>query len=148
MPGTEVVRKQTVLGGAAGIALLAFALAYRFYPTSPHNEPVPPQPLPTVQGPVTPLAPLPYTVPNEPVVATPRLPITTPAPATGTPPEEPSAPATPPPKAIAALLKSADKALAADHLIEPKDNNALALYQQVLAQDKDNKAAQEGIEKI
>src|ERR1700742_2115788 len=36
MPGTEIVRKQTVLGGAAGIALLAFALCYRFYPIHGH----------------------------------------------------------------------------------------------------------------
>jgi len=46
------------------------------------------------------------------------------------------------------LLKKADKAFAAEHLLEPKDTNALALYQQVLSADKDNAAAQAGIEKI
>ena len=33
MPGNEFVRKQNVLGSAAGVALLAFALAYRFLPS-------------------------------------------------------------------------------------------------------------------
>jgi len=144
MPGTEEVRKQSVLGGAAGIALLAFALAYRFYPSSGRVEPQPPQPTPTpsAQAPMTSLAPLPYTVPATPAVTP------TPVAATPAPDTEPAAPAEPPTKAIAALLKSADKAFAADHLIEPKESSALALYQQVLAADKTNKAAQEGIDKI
>ena len=41
MPGTEVARKQHTLGGAAGIALLAFALAYRFFPGVLHLQPLP-----------------------------------------------------------------------------------------------------------
>lgn len=64
------------------------------------------------------------------------------------PPDVAATPAPPPPKAIAALLKKADKAFAAEHLLEPKDSSALALYQQVLDADKDNAAAQAGIEKI
>src|SRR6185295_19779769 len=64
------------------------------------------------------------------------------------PPDVAAAPAPPPPKAIAALLKKADKAFAAEHLLEPKETSALALYQQVLDADKDNAAAQAGIEKI
>jgi formylglycine-generating enzyme required for sulfatase activity len=141
MPGTEVVRKQTVLGGAAGIALLAFALIYRFYPGANHAEPqsapqVSPAPA-TVAMTVTQSPPLP-----EPATKTATKP-TTP-----TTPAEPAAPTAPPPKAIAALLKKADKAFADDHLIEPKDTSALALYQQVLDADKDNAAAQAGIEKI
>jgi len=39
MPGTEIVRKQTTWGGAAGIALLGFALVYRFFPDLIHVEP-------------------------------------------------------------------------------------------------------------
>src|SRR5438445_6654144 len=35
MPGSDVVHKQSVLGGIAGIAILAFALIYRFYPGLP-----------------------------------------------------------------------------------------------------------------
>ena len=34
MPGSDIVQKQSVLGGIAGIALLAFALSYRFYPNT------------------------------------------------------------------------------------------------------------------
>src|SRR5580765_516059 len=41
MPGSDVVNKQTALGGAAGIALLLFALAWRFFPGMPATEPVP-----------------------------------------------------------------------------------------------------------
>jgi len=145
MPGTEVVRKQSVLGGAAGIALLAFALIYRFYPSAGRPEPQLPQPIApsSAQTPVTPLAPLPYTLPGNSVA----VPTPTPAPV-GETPAEPVTPAPLPSKAIAALLKRADKAFAAEHLLEPKDNNALDLYQQVLASDKDNKAARDGIEKI
>ena len=77
MPGTEIVRKQTVLGGAAGIALLAIALVYRFYPVGGHivlhspgpteptaapdatlqSAPVPPPPIPVVSAPATGIAP-------------------------------------------------------------------------------------------
>ena len=65
------------------------------------------------------------------------------------PPAEPVAPpAAPPPKAIAALLRKADKAFSDGHLIEPKNTSALALYQKVLEGDKDNTAAKAGLEKI
>ena len=141
MPGTEVVRKQSVLGGAAGIALLAFALGYRFYPTTRRPEPLPVQPVASVpiHAPSTTLAPLPYSEP----------PLTIqPAPPPGEEASKPAEPATPPPKALAALLKKADKALDAEHWIEPKDGSALALYQQVLDADKDNAQAKAGIEKI
>jgi len=139
MPGTEVVRKQSVLGGAAGIALLAFALIYRFYPAS---GPVVPQP----RAPEPAAAPAPAMTINAPAPPPAQAAATAPAPTT--PAAEPAAPAVPPTKAIAALLKKADKALADEHLLEPKDTSALALYQQVLALDKDNAAAQAGIEKI
>ena len=143
MPGTEVVRKQTVLGGAAGIVLLTFALMYRFYPGGNHAEPqlAPPVASAPIAAPAMTFAPSP---------ATP----TAPTPAKGGPaetppaPTAPSIPAVPPTKAIAALLKKADKALAEDRLIEPKDSSALALFQQVLTGDKDNAAARAGIEKI
>jgi len=145
MPGTEVVRKQSVLGGAAGIALLAFALIYRFYPSAGRPEPQPPQPIApsSAQAPMTSLAPLPYTVPGGTAAVPPPEQAST-----QVPPPEPATPAPLPTKAIAALLKRADKAFAAEHLLEPKDNNALDLYQQVLASDKDNKAARDGVEKI
>ena len=137
MPGTEVVRKQTVLGGAAGIALLAFALIYRFYPatgTKPASPP--PEPAPAASGPALTIKP-----PNVPA---------TPAPAATEPvPEaEPPPPAVPPSKEIAALLKRAGEALAKNDLIEPKDDSALDLYKQVLAIDEQNGEALRGVEKI
>jgi formylglycine-generating enzyme required for sulfatase activity len=147
MPGTEVVQKQTVLGGAAGIALLVFALVWRFYPAH-RAEP---------QSAPPPIAAASATVPSMTFAPSPFVPITTAQPPTPTvlqpqPPEEilpaVSAPSAPPPKAIAALLKKADKEFAADHLIEPADSSALALYQQVLDADQDNAAARAGIEKI
>ena len=145
MPGTEVVRKQSVLGGAAGIALLAFALAYRFYPTAQRSEPLTVQPVASVplQAPATTLAPLPYPEPPSPLraVPSPERPVDT---APASPPAEPA----PPPKALAALLRKADQALAADHLIEPKENSALALFQQVFEADKNNAQAKDGVEKI
>jgi formylglycine-generating enzyme required for sulfatase activity len=143
MPGTEVVRKQTVLGGAAGIALLAFALVWRFYPGANHAEPQ--QPPQVTPAPV--VAPMTVTPTVKP--AAPPTPVATVPPATSTPaPDAVTPPAPPPPKAIAALLKKADKAFAEEHLTEPKDTNALALYQKVLDADKDNAAAQAGVGKI
>src|SRR5947208_4356862 len=114
MPGTEVVRKQTVLGGAAGIALLVFALAYRFYPVGGPNPPVaPPQePTPAATGPA-------LTISHPPL---PPAPVTNAPPAEATPePAEPTPPLVPPSKEIAALLKRAGQALAKNDLLEPKD---------------------------
>jgi|KBSSwiStaDraftv2_1062776.scaffolds.fasta_scaffold67159_1 formylglycine-generating enzyme required for sulfatase activity len=140
MPGTEVVRKQTVLGGAAGIALLAFALVYRFYPASENKQiSTPPEPAPVASGPALTIKPPPA---PGPVTATPAKPEPAPEPA------EPTAPAIPPSKEIAALLKRASDALAKDNLIDPKDANALDLYKQVLAVDEKNAEALRAVEKI
>ncbi|MDR3388223.1 MAG: SUMF1/EgtB/PvdO family nonheme iron enzyme [Rudaea sp.] len=143
MPGTEVVRKQTVLGGAAGIALLAFALVWRFYPGANHAERQTAPPVVPTAVPGPPMTLTPSFVPAE--TPTPAIPLVLPQ---SQPADLPARPAPPPPKAIAALLKKADKALADGHLDEPKDSSALALYQKVLDADKDNTAAQAGIEKI
>jgi len=141
MPGTEVVRKQTVLGGAAGIALLAFALAYRFYPAGGSNPATAPPPEPSAapgpQWTITPSA--------APVMA----PVPTAVPVLeGAPEAEPAAPAIPPSKEIALLLRRANEAFSKDNLIEPKDENALDLYRQVLVIDENNAAALRGMEKI
>lgn len=140
MPGSEVVRKQSVLGGAAGIALLAFALVYRFYPTGGGRVAPEPAHVPSAPPPALAITPAP------PVPAAPTPEKSSPAPAP--PPAAPSAPALPPTKAVAALLKKADKALAEGHLLEPADNNALALYRQALEADKENAQALAGLEKI
>jgi len=143
MPGNDFVRNQNVLGTAAGIALLAFALGYRFLPSFGGGGP-PPQPAAqTGSG-------APMSVQSSAKTKPQQSPPPAPAPVEVAPPPNPlpAAPAKPPPKAIAALLKKADKALADGRLLEPKDTNALALYQKVLEGDKDNAAAKAGIEKI
>ncbi|MEP6483141.1 MAG: SUMF1/EgtB/PvdO family nonheme iron enzyme [Rudaea sp.] len=147
MPGTEIVRKQTVLGGAAGIALLVFALMYRFYPVGGHivlHSPTPAEPTGTPDATLrsvptttpTPVATLPYQTPDYRGMTVNPSPIAD------------AAPAAPPTKEIGALLKKADKALADDHLFEPKESNATALYRKVLALDATNAAALAGMEKI
>ena len=139
MPGTEVVSKQAVYGGAAGIALLAFALIYRFYPGGA-SVPAAPEPPPQAAAvPSMSLTP-PAKQAGRAVAVGPAKAVAKPLP--------PAAPATPPTKAIAALLKKAAKAFDAGRLTVPKDVSALAYYQQALAADKDNAAARTGLEKI
>lgn len=139
MPGTEVVSKQAVYGGAAGIALLAFALIYRFYPGNPSVPAVSVPPAESATVPAMSLTPSAKTAgkttPTKPVQA-------------ATEPPPPTTLAVPPTKAIAALLKKATKAFDEGHLTAPKDASALAFYQQVLAADKDSAAARAGLEKI
>jgi len=144
MPGNDSARNQSVLGTAAGIVLLAFALAYRFLPAFGGGQgalerPSPPLPVGAPMSVQAPPAAVPKREPvplPKPVEEEPALP---PAPAILPPP---------PPKAIAALLKKADKAFVDGKLLEPKETSALALYQKVLDGDKDNAAAKAGIEKI
>lgn len=143
MPGTEFVRKQTVLGGAAGIALIAFALIWRFYPASTPGvmQPIAPMPSPVAEPSMT--------IAKGPGATTPTsVSATLPKAETESGPPPPTIPALPPSKAIAALLKKAEQAVSKGHLVEPKDGSALSLYGQVLAQDKDNAAATSGIEEI
>ena len=143
MPGNEVVQKQSVLGGAAGIALLAFALAYRFYPSAGRPEPIsPPTETPPAQIHTQPLV---AQAPRETV----KPPETTkPVVEMIDPKTLPGPPAPPPPKAIAALLKKADQALADGQLLEPKTTSAFALYRQVLDADATNTAAKTGIANV
>jgi len=135
MPGTEVVRKQTVLGGAAGIALLAFALIWRFYPAA-ETKPPAQEPAPVAAGPALTIKP-----PLAPVAGTVSAPEPEPEP-------EPAPPAVPPSKEIALLLKRAGEAVAKDHLLEPKEDNALELYRQVLMIDEKNAQALRGMDKV
>ncbi|MGH8040577.1 MAG: SUMF1/EgtB/PvdO family nonheme iron enzyme [Rudaea sp.] len=138
MPGSEVVSKQAVLGGAAGIALLAFALIYRFYPgtvSAPARYTSPPE-VPASVAPAMSLAAS--------ATIQPKSVSAMPAPE----PAAPAAPAPPPTKAIAALLKKAARAFDENRLTVPADGSALAYYQQVLAADKHNAAALAGLEKI
>jgi len=141
MPGNDFVIKQNVLGSAAGIALLAFALAWRFLPSfsggaAPEKavaEPPSSAPMSVSAPKETPPA---KSVVSEGPTAEPAVPL------------PPAKPAPPPPKAIAALLRKADKALAEGRLLEPKETSAFALYTQVLDADSENTAARAGLTKI
>jgi formylglycine-generating enzyme required for sulfatase activity len=143
MPGNEFANRQSVLGSAAGVALLAFALAYRFLPSFSVGPGTAERPAPA------PAAGAPMSVQKATAVAAkPVAEVKPSAENAPAPPAEPAVPTPPPPKAIAALLRKADKAFAAGHLLEPKDTSALAYYGKVLDGDKDNAAAKAGMEKI
>jgi formylglycine-generating enzyme required for sulfatase activity len=143
MPGTQVVNKQNTLGGAAGIALLAFALIYRFFPDLVHFNPqattrsvelptlpsVRVEPIAGETAPVNALEP-------PPMVEVPATQMGPPA-----PPKEST-------KAIAALLKKADLALTEGRLLGAHDNSAEALFRQALQADAGNATAREGLSRI
>ncbi|HSX61112.1 MAG TPA: tetratricopeptide repeat protein, partial [Tahibacter sp.] len=140
MAGQENVRKQTTWGGAAGIALLGFALVYRFFPDVIHVSPgqrpaslpvrtsAPPPPIDVRENPpaIVEFGP-PRELASE---AEPEL------------PAEPEAPA---PENITALLAQADKAVADGQLFEPPETNALVLYRKVLDEDRTNRRARSGL---
>lgn len=147
MPGTEIVRKQTTWGGAAGIALLGFALVYRFFPDLIHVEPGRRVAVPPTAATTAPPPPIGWRTPEfvPEFVGPPRelagaAPSVLPA-----APVEPEKPAT---ANVAAWLKDADKALAAENYVEPEKTSALALYTQVLDEDKNNRRAMAGVAKI
>ncbi len=151
MPGTEIARKQHTLGGAAGIAVLALALAYRFFPGVLHVQPQATQQIATTAPSSRATPPNWVAVEASPAVTTaPPLPRADTPPAGGTSLDDairmgPPAPTT---KIIAALLKKARAAEEQGKVIEPKDANAIALYRQVLAQDPTNDEAADGLDRI
>jgi len=148
MPGTETARKQHALGGAAGLVVLALALAYRFFPGVLHVEPqLAPQVATT--SPVQ-HAPTPNWVAVEAPPATTTAPQPGPPPAAGTSFDDAVRMGPPPPttKLIAQLLKKARAAEQQGSVFEPKDANAIALYKQVLAEDPTNDEAADGIDRI
>jgi formylglycine-generating enzyme required for sulfatase activity len=151
MPGTEIVRKQHALGGAAGIAVLALALAYRFFPGILHVAP--PQQTEQVATTSPATRPTPDWVAVQAPPATTTAPTrgdaTTPAPS-GTTFDEavrmgPPAPTT---KQIAALLKKAHAAEEQGRIVDPKDGNAIAFYKEALVADPTNDEASDGLERI
>lgn len=157
MPGTEVVRKQTTLGGAAGVAVLAFALVYRFFPDWIYITPAMQQRVevesqleqrkratPPLKGDLWTGAVADYG-PQRPAADSGEFvqPPETVALTMGPPLLE-----VPTTKVVAAILKRANQALDAGRLIAPRDNNALALFQQALVADKANVAAKVGLERI
>ena len=148
MPGTEIARKQHALGGAAGIAVLALALAYRFFPGFLHVQPQLPEQVATT----APAKPSPNFVAVQAPPATSTAP---PAPAgtagtEGTSFEDairmgPPAPTT---RLIAALLKKARAAEEQGQVLEPKNASAIDFYKQVLAEDAANDEAAGGLDRI
>ena len=142
MPGSDIVQRQNVLGGIAGIAVLAFALVYRFYPN--------------IENARMPTAARNTTNSSQPALTARSSRSTTNAAAKTVdasdlpqmgPPANLAPPQPPPPKAIAALLKKADAVFDRGRLLDAKDG-ALALYRQVLDADAKNLAAKAGVDKI
>jgi len=145
MPGTEVARKQHTLGGAAGIALIAFALVYRFFPGILHLQP--PEPVAASQSGTRAGAPAPWSAVR---------------PASTTVPDGASAtlaeagtsyidavrmgPPIATTKEVAALLKRARSAEQKGALFESKD--AIALYREVLVSAPHNVEAETALERI
>jgi formylglycine-generating enzyme required for sulfatase activity len=150
MPGTEIARKQHALGGAAGLAVLALALAYRFFPGVLHVEPQRAPQIATTSPVRRAPAPNWVAVQAPPATTTAPQPDTAAAPAAGTSLEDAIRMGPPPPttKVIAALLKKARAAEQQGSVFEPKDANAIALYKQVLAQDPTNDEAADGLQRI
>ena len=150
MPGTEIARKQHALGGAAGLLVLALALAYRFFPGVLHLEPQLAPQVATTSPIQRASAPNWVAVQAPPATTTAPQPGASAEPAPGTSFDEavrmgPPAPTT---KLIAGLLKKARAAEAQGNVFEPKDANAIALYQQVLAEDRTNDEAADGLDRI
>ncbi|GAA0720077.1 formylglycine-generating enzyme family protein [Dokdonella soli] len=149
MPGTEVARKQHTLGGAAGLALLAFALAYRFFPGVLHIQPQPEQRFATSLPGQHVSAPATWSAVQAPPAQT--------APASASPEPESGTsfaeavrmgPPVATTKEVAALLKKARNTEEQGALLEPKEGNAIALYREVLAAAPNNIEAEAALERI
>lgn len=150
MPGQEAARKQNTLGGAAGITLLAFALAYHFFPGLLHMEPQSGLPVATTSSNPANTAP----VANWSMV---KAPPAQTVPATALPAREigtslADAVRMGPPvattKVVKALLGKARAAEGKGNLFEPNAGNAIALYREVLTAAPDNVDAESGLKRI
>lgn len=144
MPGTENVSKQRNLGGALGIAVLVFALGYRFLPDIERLTPKTSLPAAsTTSGSVAPWQIEPSTnagVESATDVAEP----------TGTTLAEAMAmgPPLPVTREIAGLLRKARLAEEQDRVIDPPETSAIALYRQVLETDSNNQEALTALTRI
>lgn len=129
-----------------GIAVLGFALLYRFFPGLIHVTPQ--QHLPTVASTRAPVLGVrradefvgPPEIADE--MGPPRELAGTPEPAEAIESETPAS------ENATVLLGLADKALAEGHLIEPAVQNALALYQEVLDDEPANRRARAGLKAV
>jgi len=145
MPGPEVARKQHTLGGAAGIALLVFALVYRFFPGILHMQP--PEQVAANQASTRSGAPATWSAVRPASTTIPAVPSPTEA-EVGTsyidavrmgPPVATT-------KEVAALLKRARGAEEKGALFESKD--AIALYREVLVSAPHNVEAETALDRI
>ncbi|MBX3692681.1 SUMF1/EgtB/PvdO family nonheme iron enzyme [Dokdonella sp.] len=142
MPGTDPVSKQRNLGGALGIAVLLFALVYRFFPDvlqgGPKDEVAGDVPQTTTMSP-------PWLVEHAAAETKPDE-----VPVVGTTLAEaitmgPPAPVT---KEVAALLARARAAEEQGKLIDPPEASAIVLYREVLTKDPNNTQALGGLQRM
>jgi formylglycine-generating enzyme required for sulfatase activity len=151
MPRSDVARKHT-LGGAAGLALLAFALLYRFFPDVLHVHPPAASAVTGATGQSVPMQPPAMTwAPPPPSTQTPAGAASA-EPAGGQGTSFADALRMGPPiattKEVTALLKRAHTAEEQGALFEPKEANAFDLYRQALASAPNNIEAESALERI
>ncbi|RYD16550.1 MAG: formylglycine-generating enzyme family protein [Lysobacteraceae bacterium] len=145
MPAPEVARKQHRLGGAAGIALLAFALLYRFFPGALHIEP---QEEHVASSQASRGSAAPWSVLRSDGAA-PVEDVGPPAPAgTSLADAIRMGPPVPTTKVVAELLQRARVAEERGDLHEPAGANAISLYREALEAAPNNREAEDGLERI
>ena len=149
MPGSEVARKQHTLGAAAGLLLLAFALAYRFFPGLLSIEPMPEQSSPpAVAGPPSTTSSTWSAVQAPPAETAPASAAVEPRVGTSLADALRMGPPAATTKVVAALLHKAREAEERGDLFEPERGNAIALYREVLTAAPGNREAENGLERI
>ncbi|WP_448097288.1 SUMF1/EgtB/PvdO family nonheme iron enzyme [Luteibacter yeojuensis] len=157
MPNNETIRRQRAIGGALGVAVLAFALFYHFFPQALHVQPTqntsrsPLRGQPTVMGFDQRPQAAPPAVVSE-IDAGPPIML---APASviaarrreKTDAIELPAQKTPDSPELTVLLDQADKALAVDRLVGGKDSAAV-LFTSALKEKADSQRALEGMNEV
>ncbi|MDR6935463.1 SUMF1/EgtB/PvdO family nonheme iron enzyme [Luteibacter sp. 3190] len=157
MPNTETVRRQRAIGGALGVAVLAFGLFYHFFPQALHVQPTqrtartPLRGQPTVMG----FDQRPQAAPPSQVSEIDAGPPIMLAPASviaarrreKTQDVELPAQKTPDSPELTALLDRGDKALAGDRLVGGKDS-AAALFELALKEKSDSQRALAGLSEV
>ncbi|TCV97529.1 formylglycine-generating enzyme required for sulfatase activity [Luteibacter rhizovicinus] len=156
MPSTETVRRQRTIGGTLGVAVLAFALFYHFFPGLMHVQPHQQVTGAPLRGATTTMgfdqrpqggaqmvsevdAGPPLMLASAAVIAARRKDKT---PETPLPDQK-----TPDSPEMTALLDRADKALAADRLVGGKDS-AASLYLAALKDNGDSQRATGGLDEV
>ncbi|SEN35683.1 Formylglycine-generating enzyme, required for sulfatase activity, contains SUMF1/FGE domain [Luteibacter sp. UNCMF331Sha3.1] len=157
MPNAETVRRQRAIGGALGVAVLAFGLFYHFFPQALHVQPtqnaarVPARGQPAVMGfdqrpQAAPQAQVSEIDAGPPIMLAPAAVI---ASRRREKTEDIELPAqkTPDSAELTALLDRGDKALAGDRLVGGKDS-AAALFMEALKDKADSQRALNGMNEV